>query len=78
MAKISELEKRIETLENQSFAHKLLVDELENKIQQLEERLANSTSPYLTWTLPVTQINSQDSGVEWLSTQFVTVSDNSV
>ena len=41
---VVELEKRLEALENQGFAQKLLVDELESKIERLEEQLANSSS----------------------------------
>jgi hypothetical protein len=36
---VKDLIKKIEALENQSFAHKLLLDELEKKLQQAEETI---------------------------------------
>lgn len=36
---LSELAKKVEALENQSFAQKLLIDELENKLSSAEEMI---------------------------------------
>jgi hypothetical protein len=44
--KTSGYKKKIETLENQSFAQKLMIDELEKRLEQLEQRTTNPWAPF--------------------------------
>jgi hypothetical protein len=49
------LQKQVETLENELFAQRLLVDELEGQIRRVSEDLQRAMSPWPApqWTTPV-------------------------
>lgn len=56
---VESLLKKIETLENQIFGQKLLIDELESKLQRTEESLKKiQEDPYGAWSIPYIQPSS--------------------